>query len=394
MAELDWTALSDSGVQETFVSAVQSKVAISQTSQGPQGSESAYTMVSSAMVEAARETLPARPRSQPDWFAAKTTELHACIAARDTALDAHHRRPSAENAQRWRVVRKQLKTALRAAKSDWILAKCSVLNDNITSAKGTKRSWDTVKELRDGLLGRSRPTPAAKMKLADGSYAKTPEENAGVFASHFQKLYGFTSLSDDSVVELLRQRTVAVGLDHPPTTTEVRAALGKLRNTAPGDSGIPARAWKALGLTDESLALVMGFVLDFWESEEMPTEWETGLLKILPKKGDRSLPGNYRGIMLLEVAYKIVANILFMRLSPIMESPDHVDHESQCGFRAERGCPDASYTVKQLVRKRREHGLLKHGSSSSTLFKLLTESLARTRKIVPIGSLVCCGVYC
>ena len=38
----------------------------------------------------------------------------------------------------------------------------------------------------------------------------------------------------------------------------------------------------------------------------MPTEWESGWLKILFKKGDKSQPGNYRGIMrgimLLEVA--------------------------------------------------------------------------------------------
>jgi len=39
-------------------------------------------------------------------------------------------------------------------------------------------------------------------------------------------------------------------------------------------------------------------------TEKSPTEWETGLLKIFPKK----LPGNYRRIMLLESAYKIIAD--------------------------------------------------------------------------------------
>ena len=36
---------------------------------------------------------------------------------------------------------------------------------------------------------------------------------------------------------------------------------------------------------------------------------------------------------------------------------DHLDHEPQCGFRGKRGTGDASFTVKQLIRKRREHGL-------------------------------------
>ena len=78
------------------------------------------------------------------------------------------------------------------------------------------------------------------------------------------------------------------------------------------------------------------------------------LLSILPKKGDLRLPGNYRGIMMLEVAYKIVSIVLNARLQPVAESLD--DDESQCGFRPLRGCSDASFTVKQLLRKRREHG--------------------------------------
>ena len=49
-------------------------------------------------------------------------------------------------------------------------------------------------------------------------------------------------------------------------------------------------------------------------------EWETGLLKILAQKGDMTLPGNYRGIMLLETSYKIVATVLNKRLQLIEEN--------------------------------------------------------------------------
>ena len=90
-----------------------------------------------------------------------------------------------------------------------------------------------------------------------------------------------------------------------------------------------------------------------WESEVTPEEWEIGLLKVLPKKGDLRLPGNYRGIMLLETAYKIVAIIIHDRLRPIAES---LDHEAQCGFRPGRGCTDSIFTVKMAMKKRREHG--------------------------------------
>ena len=58
--------------------------------------------------------------------------------------------------------------------------------------------------------------------------------------------------------------------------------------------------------------------------------------------------------MLLEVAYKIITIIILARIRPIEES---LDHESQCGFRPGRGCTDAVFTLKQVIRKRREHGL-------------------------------------
>ena len=75
-------------------------------------------------------------------------------------------------------------------------------------------------------------------------------------------------------------------------------------------------------------------------------------LKIFPKKGDLSHPGNYRGIMLLEVAYKIIAKIVHSRLVPIAEK---LDHESQRRFRPARGFTDAVFAVKLAMKKSREH---------------------------------------
>ena len=101
------------------------------------------------------------------------------------------------------------------------------------------------------------------MRKPDGSLAASPEENAAVFRSSFGKLNGCTPSFDASMPELLRQRPVAADLDHPPTEAETRAALGKLRDTGPGDSGLPARFWKALGATAESFRLVHNIVLAF-----------------------------------------------------------------------------------------------------------------------------------
>ena len=111
---------------------------------------------------------------------------------------------------------------------------------------------------------------------------------------------------------------------------------------------------KALLECQDTLNSLKQIVHHFWVIMIVPEEWNVGRLIVLPKKGDLSLPKNYRGIMLLEITYKVVANILHARLLPIEEQ---LDHEQQCGFRSKRGCVDLVFTIKSAIKKRSEHGL-------------------------------------
>ena len=367
LSRLDYTSLYQESEQTAFACAVLNQLLPStpspplpsppSTSPPPITPLVPYSALADALRSTAIATLPKRSRPTPSWFAAQADRLHSLIRARNAAFDARQQQPDAATAARLQRARSELQAAVREAKSTWIALQCTVVNEGILSARGSKAAWETVGLLRAGLQGVVRRSAPAKMRKPDGTLACTPEENAAVFASHFEELYGVTQPLDRSVLDLLPQRAVLAGIDGDPSDKEIKWALGRLHDTGPGPSGLPARVWKALGSTVESFALVRQMVLAFWASEVMPEEWETGLLKILPKKGDKSLPGNYRGIMMLEVAYKIVALILHARLATVCESVDHLDHESQCGFRGGRGTSDAIFTLKQLIRKRREHGL-------------------------------------
>ena len=59
---------------------------------------------------------------------------------------------------------------------------------------------------------------------------------------------------------------------------------------------------------------------------------------------------------MLEVGYKIIGLILLARLKPIKESKA-LDREFHNGFPCLRGIVDSIFTVKQLIKKRSEHGL-------------------------------------
>jgi len=64
------------------------------------------------------------------------------------------------------------------------------------------------------------------------------------------------------------------------------------------------------------------------DKNQMPQEWETGMLINIHKK-TKSKRENYRGITLLYTAYKLFANIIRNRLNEHME--DEMVEE-QCGL--------------------------------------------------------------
>ena len=94
------------------------------------------------------------------------------------------------------------------------------------------------------------------MKLPDGTFASSAEENAEVFAQHFEKLYNSVASNyDETILSNLPLRAATQGLDHAPTKLEMHEAIGKLHDSAPGASGLRASAWKALAGYDSSAAM-------------------------------------------------------------------------------------------------------------------------------------------
>ena len=89
--------------------------------------------------------------------------------------------------------------AIRKAKSDWIFKQLGRVNDGICGASGSKAAWTAIKTLKRG-LGPSKRPPPARMKLPDGTFASTAEENAEVFAQHFEKLYNSVESNYDKTI--------------------------------------------------------------------------------------------------------------------------------------------------------------------------------------------------
>ena len=68
---------------------------------------------------------------------------------------------------------------------------------------------------------------------------------------------------------------------------------------------------------------------------------------LLFKKGDATLPENYRPIPLLPIGYKILAALIHQRL--LDGGVDEKIRESQYGFRPKRNCADALSLVTHII---------------------------------------------
>ena len=75
----------------------------------------------------------------------------------------------------------------------------------------------------------------------------------------------------------------------------------------------------------------MYILYEIWNKEQVPSEWKTGLLVKIPKKGDLSKCENWRGITLLSAMSKILTRVMLERMK---DAIDKKLRGNQAGFRS------------------------------------------------------------
>ena len=66
------------------------------------------------------------------------------------------------------------------------------------------------------------------------------------------------------------------------------------------------------------------------------------------KKGDPTVRTNFRGICLLNIAYKVLSSVICERLKPIV---NQLIGPYQCGFRPGKSTIDQFFTLRQILEK-------------------------------------------
>ena len=82
------------------------------------------------------------------------------------------------------------------------------------------------------------------------------------------------------------------------------------------------------------------------DGTKVPTDWKRSTLIKLFKKGDKTLPGNWRGISLSSIPGKLLELRILQRIpSPLGKYL----REEQYGYRPGRSCTDLIFTLRLLA---------------------------------------------
>lgn len=90
-------------------------------------------------------------------------------------------------------------------------------------------------------------------------------------------------------------------------------------------------------IDEETISRIHEIIELIWEKEKLPEDWNISLICPEHKKNDSQDSTNYRGIVLVNVAYKILAYCILDRIRPLAEC---VLGEYQKDFRPNRFTTD------------------------------------------------------
>ncbi|KAF6264726.1 hypothetical protein COO60DRAFT_1482140 [Scenedesmus sp. NREL 46B-D3] len=202
------------------------------------------------------------------------------------------------------------------------------------STLGEKDMWQLVRRLCPKHVSEA---VYSVMQHPSGQTASTPAEKADAFKCHYQRVGSHAAFAAANpqfdpahmtqvaanVQQYLHDSTAPHAappcpLDLPITAAEVSACLQRLRT---GKAGNPAEE----GIVNELLKYGGNTVADMllqycslmWQLEQV--HQVPGTVISMPKKGDLTDPGNYRGITLLSVLYKFYTSVLNQRLIKFAE---------------------------------------------------------------------------
>jgi len=294
------------------------------------------------ILQEASKVYPEKKRTRNDWFTRCGERLIKLVDIRNEA-ELELAKERTEYAMLCcREARRKLKKATKDAKEDWLATQAQLLENMDDSPYS---AWKAMENIMGGLNGHHKKLNGSKgMQRTDGSMASTDAEVAKIQAAYLGKeVFGIESPYDTEALNGIAQLPCADWIDTPYSLEELRAAVIKAKTRkAPGSNGVFVELFKKLD--DKSLTVVLDSLNEYCSNPTFDSpDWHTVALKLLPKKGDLTLPTNWRPISLIDVLSKLLSSMMANRFNVHITK---VGLQEQAGFMSNRGCVDATAALK------------------------------------------------
>ena len=206
--------------------------------------------------------------------------------------------------------------------------------DSLASAAETAFQKGNMKDVYASTkkLCNSQPRKMDIIKDKGGKLLTTERETMERWKEHFTEVLNRPEpeIHADVVTEGVRELDVNTSYI---TEEEIVLSLRDLKNNkATGIDNIAAEVLKVD--MDTTASEMEKLFREIWDAEEMLDEWKQGLIVKLPKKGDLTVCGNWRGLTLMSVLAKCLGRCLIRR---IREDVDKLLRREQAGFRPRHG---------------------------------------------------------
>ena len=120
-------------------------------------------------------------------------------------------------------------------------------------------------------------------------------------------------------------------------------------NKANGDDRIPVELFQIL--KDYGVKVLHSICQQIWKTQQQPQDWKRSVFIPIPQKGNAKECSNYRTIVLISHASKVMLKLLQARLQQYM---NHEIPNVQAGFRKARGTRDQTANIHWIIKKARE----------------------------------------
>ena len=309
--------------------------------------ENAWQDLKQIIDEASRKAIPEyQAKKRNEWF---DEECRIITEKKNQAykimVQKHYTRHAEE---KYKELRREEKRTHRRKKQTYLDGLYTEI-ENLKTQKESRKFYQLVNNIR----GEFNPRTIA-CKNENGEMIRDTEDVLIRWREHFKTLLKGTDNEKETVMNNSMPTINDAEEEHnPPTPYEIELAVKKLNNNkSSGPDGIKAELMK-INETKLNKAL-HDIICTIWTQEQMPTEWEEGSVCPIYKKGDKLECCNYRGITLLNTAYKIFSNILYNRLSSYTAK---IIGNYQCGFQRGKTTTDQIHSIRQILERTKEYNI-------------------------------------